>query len=118
MPLRTAGFCVFVLLFGCAPPPQAPVQRAKAGPDNVELSGTILAVHPVPLASVQRVQTLLSGAGPHDGPVSDNLSEFIVRTGNGSIIAVVQRQDADLQPGEQIRIQTGVSPRISVPVIH
>jgi hypothetical protein len=118
MPLRTGGLCILALLAGCAVPPRPPAQTTRARPANPGLPGTILAVHPVPADSVQQVQTLLSGTGPSGDPVPQDLSEFIVRTGNGTIVAVVQPASADLRPGEQVRITTGGSPRISVPVIH
>ncbi|HTW69071.1 MAG TPA: hypothetical protein VME47_04215 [Acetobacteraceae bacterium] len=118
MPLRTTGFCVLALLCGCAAPPQPPVRNVQTPAANTGLSGTILAVHPVPLASVQRVQALLSGADPQHGPVAGDLAEFIVRTGDGTTIAVVQPETANLRPGEQVSIVTGESPHISVPVIH
>ncbi|HUB47508.1 MAG TPA: hypothetical protein VMB73_21210 [Acetobacteraceae bacterium] len=127
MPLRTRwfcvlefcvlGFCVLVLLASCAAPPPA-MQKAQTPPTDPGLSGTILAVHPVPAASVQQVETLLSGADPQSDAVAGDLSEFIVRTGDGTTISVVQPETADLHPGEQVRIETGGSPHISVPVIH
>ena len=75
MPLRTRescvlGFCISALLAGCAAPPQThqaqkpSVQNPQAPPTDPGLSGTILAVHPVPVGSVQQVETLLSGADP------------------------------------------------------
>jgi hypothetical protein len=118
---RTLGFCIVALLASCAAPPpaQPPLARNARTPSaDPGLSGTILAVHPVPAASVQQVETLLSGAGPQSDAVAGDLSEFIVRTGSGTTISVVQPETADLHPGEQVRIVGGESPHISVPVIH
>jgi hypothetical protein len=114
---RTRGFCI-LLLAGCAAQQPPPTHTAQAPPSTPDLSGTILAVHPVPIASVRQVQSLLSGAAPQDDVVGRDLSEFIVRTGSGTTISVVQPETADLHPGEQVSITTGVSPHISVPVIH
>jgi hypothetical protein len=120
MPLRTKGFCILAVLAGCAaPPPSQPaMQKAEALPPKADLSGTIVAVHVVPATSVDRVETLLSGADPQNGLGGGDLAEFIIRTGEGTTIAVVQPETADLRPGEQVRIVTGGSPHISVPVIH
>ena len=118
MPLRSSGFCVLALLAGCAAPPRPPAEKAQIRPANAGLSGTILAVHPVPSASGRRVQTLLSGTDWQNGPVVADRSEFIVRTASGTTIAIVQPETADLQPGQQVRIEPGASPHISVPVIH
>jgi hypothetical protein len=115
------GFCIVALLAGCAarPPAQPPLVRNAQTPSaDPSLSGTILAVHPVPAASLQQVETLLSGADPQSDAVAGDLSEFIVRTGDGTTISVVQPETADLHPGEQVRIVGGESPHISVPVIH
>lgn len=69
----------------------------------------------VPTASVQPVQLLLSDASPQDSATGLQLFEFIVRTDNGTTIAVVQPDAADLHPGEAVRIDPVAPPHIAPP---
>jgi len=75
-------------------------------------------MRPVPADSPLPVQALLSGAPPRNDLPAAPLYEFVVRTGGGTTIAVVQRETGNLHPGEQVSIVSGAPPRISVPVIH
>jgi len=124
MPLRTTGFLAFAILAGCAAPPQpparqvAPVQQGQAQAAFSGQSGTILAIHPVPADSPEQVQILLSAAQPRNDLPATPLYELVVRTAGGSTIAIIQPETVDLHPGEEVRILSGTTPRISVPVIH
>ena len=116
MPLRTGVFCALLLLGSCAAQTQPPVRKALAPAPPPGLRGIILAMRPVPPASPQPVQVLLSGLDPQAGPTALPLLEFIVRTSIGTTIAVVQPESGNLQPGEHVSILSGTPPRIEAPV--
>jgi len=124
MPLRPAIFCV-LLLAGCAthteqaaapqaqqaPEPQtqkAPVQPAGA-------PGVILAMRPVRATGPGPVRVLLAGLGTQGATPADHVYEFIVRTGDGTTISIVQPQTIGLHTGERVSILRGAETRIDVP---
>lgn len=119
MPLRFAIFCTLLVLTGCTTrtEPAAPKARA-ARPAGVP--GVILAMRPVPVENPEPARILFAGLGiPDDsggGPPADaNVFEFIVRAGDGTTIAIVQRQTHDLRPGAQVNILRGAETRIEAP---
>ena len=117
MPLRTGVFCALLLLGSCAAQTQPPVRKALAPAPPTGLRGIILAIRPVPPASPQPVQVLLSGLDPHAGPTAAlPVFELIVRTTTGTTIAVVQPESGNFQPGEHVSILSGTPPRIDAPV--
>jgi hypothetical protein len=81
------------------------------------LRGTILAVREVPAESPGPARIVLSSVG---APATDDshVFEFIVRTGDGTIISVVQQQANNLHPGGQVSILRGAETRIAAPMSH
>jgi len=92
-----------------------PPHTVPAPPPAPGMGGTILAMRPVPIAAIQPVSLLLSSSGRAISAPAHNLYEFIVRTADGTTIAVIQPATADLRPGEQVRIASGPPPRIDMP---
>ncbi len=142
MPLRSAKFCMLLVLAGCATQVERTQQNARAAPSPVDTLGTILAMRPVPVETSGPARILSSLSSPSlsspslgspsvGSPSLDNRSsgspgsgaaiafsdghlyEFIVRTEGGTTIAIVQPQQSNLQPGIRVSILRAAETRIN-----
>lgn len=115
MPLRPGFFCV-LLLAGCAThtePPAPVAQRAPTPPARA--SGIILAMRPVPPEGPGPARVVLAGLGRPAALSAEHVYEFIVRTGSGTTISIVQPQTNGLHTGAHVSILRGPETRIDVP---
>jgi hypothetical protein len=107
-PLQAAGFCLLLLLNGCASAPS----QTRIVPSAAAWRGIILAVRPVTAGAAEPARVLLSGLGSEGPSGSDHIFEFIVRTESGALISVVQPASTALRPGEHVSIMHGAETRI------
>lgn len=118
MPLRTASFCVLLLLGGCATHPEQPAAKADQTVPKAQIAppagvpGTILAMRPVPAGSSGAARILLAGLGTQGTAVDEHVFEFIVRTESGTTMSIVQPLTNGLRAGEHVSISRGAETRI------
>jgi hypothetical protein len=120
MPPRSAIFCAVLLLSGCTTQPHPGASKAQIAP-AAGVPGIILAMRPVAAENPEPARILLSGlgfsadsgAGSPGGAAGDSrVFEFIVRTQDGTTIAIVQPETGSLRPGERVSILHGAETRI------
>jgi hypothetical protein len=121
MPLRSAIFCAVLLLSGCTTQSHPAASKAPIAPP-VGVSGVILAMRPVAAENPEPARILLSGLGFDadsgtagalgDARGDSRVFEFIVRTQDGTTIAIVQPETGSLHPGERVSILHGAETRI------
>jgi outer membrane lipoprotein SlyB len=135
MPLRSAIFCALLLLSGCTTQSHPTAPKAQIAPP-AGMPGIILAMRPVAAENPEPARILLSGLGtlgdsggdslaggpghargdaPRDAQADSRLFEFIVRTQDGTTIAIVQPETHNLHPGEHVSIVRGAETRIEAP---
>ncbi len=113
MMLRPGRFCALLMLAGCAMHTEQPTPTVQAAPTPpAGVSGTILAMRPVPTEAPGPTRILLSSLGGPGANSDAHVYEFIVRTQSGTTLSIVQPQTGDLRPGEHVSILSGAETRI------
>lgn len=102
------GLVVMAAVAGCAPTNQAPPASKTTGQPATTRNGTILSMRKVAVPSGQDAwRKLLVGSGDMQQAGDSNatpLTEFIVRTDDGSTLSIVQANALGLHPGDRIVI--------------
>lgn len=98
--VRGGGMAILALASCASPTPKAVVADTKS-PDQ----GIILAIRPVQVGD-PRAAGLLR-VGPDAAPNPAGNAEYVVRTGDGATVAIMQRADPALRPGTQVAIGRG-----------
>jgi outer membrane lipoprotein SlyB len=102
------GLVVMAAVAGCAPTTQAPPASNTTGQPATTRNGTILSMRKVtPPAGQDSWRKLLVGSGDMQRAGDSNaapLTEFIVRTDDGSTLSIVQANALGLHTGDRVVI--------------
>jgi outer membrane lipoprotein SlyB len=121
--MKTAGcscLLAMVVFVGCAQPATNPVPATATARPIASAEGTILSMRPIAVRSDRapwRI-ALIADASAATAITADGnieLTEFIVRTGDGATISIVQPDAPGFRPGDRIVILRNGPARIARP---
>lgn len=102
------GLVMMVAVAGCAPTNQFTPASTATGQPATTRNGTILSMRKVPVPAGQDSwRKLLVGSGDMQRASDTNappLTEFIVRTDDGTTLSIVQTNSLGLHPGDRVVI--------------